>query len=84
MLLQSVLLAESKVGMMMNVHKDNLDNIMSILPALQKPTISNLVNSDFVALNTVIEEKIVRSIIPQLMESGAEGIIEYPLNKVIL
>lgn len=84
MLLQSVLLAESKVGMMMNVHKDNLDKIMTILPALQKPTISNLVNSDFVALNTVIEEKIVRSIIPQLMEAGAEGIIEYPLNKVIL
>ena len=83
LLLQSVLTASSKVGLMMNVHKDKMGDIIKILPALNKPTVSTLIDSDWVALNTVVEEKTVREIIPVLLERGAEGIIEYALNKVV-
>ncbi len=83
LLLKSVLEAESKVGLMMNVREKDVDRIIEILPALNKPTISHLVNSDWVALNTVVEEKTVRRIIPELLAKGAEGIIEYSLNKVV-
>ncbi len=83
LLLNSVLVAESRVGLMMNVRQADLDGIIEILPALNKPTVSPLVNSDWVALNTVVEEKIVRRIIPELLEKGAKGIIEYSLNKVV-
>ncbi|MFH2133489.1 MAG: ATP phosphoribosyltransferase, partial [bacterium] len=83
LLLKSVLAADNRVGLMMNVHKDNMDDVIRILPALNKPTVSALIDSDWVALNTVIKEKTVREIIPQLLERGAEGIIEYALNKVV-
>lgn len=83
LLLQSVLTANSRVGLMMNVHKDKMDDVIRILPALNKPTVSTLIDSDWVALNTVVEEKTVREIIPVLLERGAEGIIEYALNKVV-
>lgn len=83
LLLQSVLAADNRVGLMMNVHKDHMDDVISILPALNKPTVSALIDPDWVALNTVVEEKTVREIIPLLMERGAEGIIEYALNKVV-
>ncbi|NQU63439.1 MAG: ATP phosphoribosyltransferase, partial [SAR324 cluster bacterium] len=83
LLLQSVLTANSRVGLMMNVHKDKMDDVIKILPALNKPTVSALIDPDWVALNTVVEEKTVREIIPVLLERGAEGIIEYALNKVV-
>ncbi|MEE9164644.1 MAG: ATP phosphoribosyltransferase [Nitrospinota bacterium] len=83
MLLKGALAAEGRVGLMMNVKKKDLDNVLKILPALQKPTISELSNQDWVDINTIIEEKEVREIIPKLKESGASGIVEYPLNKII-
>ena len=83
MLLKGALSAEGRVGLMMNVKKKNLGNVLKILPALQKPTISELSNQDWVDINTIIEEKEVREIIPKLKESGASGIVEYPLNKII-
>jgi len=84
LLLKSVLSAESRVGLMMNVKRDNIQGIIEMLPALNRPTVSPLIDSDWVALNTVVEEKVVRNIIPQLLERGAEGIIEYALNKVVM
>ena len=83
LLLKSVLTAASKVGLMMNVRQQDVEAVIKILPALNQPTVSQLANSDWVALNTVVEEKIVREIIPELMEKGAQGIIEYALNKVV-
>ena len=83
MLLNGALAAEKMVGLMMNVKRKDLDNVLKILPALQKPTISELSNQDWVDINTIIEEKEVREIIPKLKESGASGIVEYPLNKII-
>jgi len=83
LLLQSVLTAESKVGLMMHVPKKQLDKVMQLVPALRKPTISHLYNSDWLALNTIVEEFTVRDIIPDLLKAGAEGIVEYPLNKVV-
>jgi ATP phosphoribosyltransferase len=83
LLLKSVLAAESRVGLMMNVRKGDMERVVSLLPALQKPTVSSLVDPEWVALNTVVEEKIVRNMIPTLLEAGAEGIIEYALNKVV-
>ncbi len=83
MLLKAVLDAESKVGLMMNVPKESVDMIIKKLPALRTPTISPLYDSDWVALNTVIEEAVVREIIPRLKELGAEGIVEYALNKIL-
>ena len=83
-LLQGALYAESRVGLKMNVERSKLGNVVKIIPALKKPTISDLANSDWVALEVVIEEHLVRELILQLKEAGAEGIIEYSLNKVIL
>ncbi len=83
MLLIGALEAHSKVGLKMNLPKASLDQIISALPALRNPTISTLSNADWVALETIIDEKVVREIIPQLKALGAEGIVEYPLNKVV-
>ncbi len=82
-MLQSCLAAEGKVGLMMNVRKDNLDKVLDILPALQNPTISALSDPDWVDVNTIVEERVVRTIVPQLKEAGARGIAEYPINKII-
>ncbi|MBI4439592.1 ATP phosphoribosyltransferase [Candidatus Woesearchaeota archaeon] len=84
MLLLGALLAEEKVGLMMNVSKKELPKVLKILPALNKPTISDLSDINWVALNTIIDEKFVRELIPKLKEAGAEGIVEYALNKIIL
>ncbi|HLC65759.1 MAG TPA: ATP phosphoribosyltransferase [Candidatus Nanoarchaeia archaeon] len=84
MLLLGALLAEEKVGLMMNVSKKELPKVLKILPALNKPTISDLSDINWVAINTVIDEKFVRELIPQLKEAGAEGIVEYALNKIII
>ncbi|GAK50051.1 ATP phosphoribosyltransferase [Candidatus Moduliflexus flocculans] len=83
LLLQSVLAAEKRVGLMMNVKRQDIDRVVKILPALQNPTVSPLLDADWVALNTVVEERIVREIIPELLNAGAHGIIEYSLNKVV-
>lgn len=82
-LLKGALLAEEKVGLKMNVHRDNLEKILKLLPALRKPTISYLHDDTWVAVETVIDDKKVRELIHHLKEAGAEGIIEYSLNKII-
>lgn len=84
LLLNSALTAESKVVLKMNVEKKNLDKVIAVLPALKQPTISHLTNPDWHAIETVVDEFVVREIIPKLKDAGAEGIIEFPLNKVIL
>ncbi|HNV93487.1 MAG: ATP phosphoribosyltransferase [Candidatus Methanofastidiosum methylothiophilum] len=83
LLLKGALAAESMVGVKMNVQKVNLDEVVSVLPALRKPTISNLSSDGWVAVETIVDEKIIRGLIPKLKNAGAEGIIEYSLNKVI-
>lgn len=83
MLLRGALEAEAKVGLKMNIARKNLDSLLASLPALRNPTISNLSQEGWVAVETIIDEHVVREIIPQLKRAGAEGIIEYPLNKVV-
>jgi ATP phosphoribosyltransferase len=83
LLLKGALLAEEKVGLKMNVKKGDLKKVIAKLPALKKPTVSNLSEEGWLAIETVIDEKIVRTLIPQLKKAGATGIIEYSLNKVI-
>src|ERR1017187_416434 len=83
LLLKGALAAEEKVGLKMNVARAKLAKLLKELPALRNPTISTLSREDWVAVETIIDEKTVREIIPQLKDAGAEGIIEYPLNKVI-
>lgn len=83
LLLKGALRAEEKVGLKMNVPVDRLKKIISILPAMRTPTISHLSEKNWCALETIIDERVVRDIIPKLKEAGAQGIIEYALNKVI-
>jgi len=83
LLLTSALEAQNKVGIKLNVPRAKLDALLKDLPSLRKPTISPLTDEDWVAVETIMDEKVVRVIIPQLKDHGAEGIIEYPLNKVI-
>jgi ATP phosphoribosyltransferase len=83
LLLQGALNAESKVGLKMNVMKSRLRQVLLVLPALQTPTVAELSNPDWVDVDTVIDEKVVRDLIPKLKKAGAKGIVEYPLNKVI-
>ena len=83
MLLTGALEAENKVGLKLNAPKASLDRLLKELPALRKPTVSPLASPDWVALETIIDESVAREIIPQLKGLGAEGIIEYPLNKVV-
>jgi ATP phosphoribosyltransferase len=82
-LLQSALKAENMVGLKLNAPKEKLDEIIKILPSLNFPTVSNLYNTDWVSIESILHEKQVREIIPVLLKAGAEGIIEYPLNKII-
>jgi ATP phosphoribosyltransferase len=83
LMLKGAMAAEGKVGLMMNVRKSDLPAVLKILPALQTPTISSLSDPEWVAVNTIIDESIVRHIVPQLKQAGARGIVEYPLNKII-
>ena len=83
MLLVGAIHAEAKVGLKMNVSEDSLKRVISLLPAMKNPTVSSLMLKGWSAIDTIIDEKIVRDLIPKLKEAGAEGIIEYPLNKVI-
>ena len=84
MLLKGAIDASGKVGLMLNVHKDNLESVLAVLPALKRPTISHLSDPDWLAVNTIIEEKTVREIIPRLKAAKAQGIVEYPLNKIVV
>src|SRR5438067_6385656 len=84
MLLEGAINALGKVGLMLNVHKDNLAAVLSVLPALKRPTISHLSDDEWLAVNTILDETTVRTIIPRLKEAGGEGIVEYPLNKTVL
>jgi ATP phosphoribosyltransferase len=83
MLLRGAIAAASRVGLMMNLKRENLDRIVKQLPALATPTISALADERWVAINTVVDEKLVRELIPRLSEAGAQGIVEYPLNKIV-
>ena len=83
LLLEGAIHAEAKVGLKMNVSEQNLQKVISLLPAMKNPTISNLATKGWFDVDTIIDEKVVRGLIPKLKEAGAEGIIEYPLNKVI-
>jgi ATP phosphoribosyltransferase len=84
MLLQGAINALGKVGLMLNVAKADLPAVIAILPALKTPTISQLSDPDWVALNTILDELTVRQILPRLKEAGAQGIVEYPLNKIVM
>src|SRR4051794_2645729 len=83
LMLQGAIAAEGKVGLMMNVRMSSLDAVLKILPALQNPTVSSLSDKHWVAINTILDESVVRHMIPQLKAAGATGIVEYPLNKII-
>jgi len=83
LMLQACLDAEGKVALMMNAPREDLPRILDLLPALQKPTISALSDADWVAINTILDESVVRSIVPQLRAAGAKGIVEYPISKII-
>ncbi len=83
-LLRSAIEAHGRVGLMLNVRNEDLQRVLHVLPALRRPTISQLSEEPWVAVHTIIEEKTVREIIPKLKEAGAEGIVEYPLNKIVL
>jgi ATP phosphoribosyltransferase len=84
MLLEGAINALGKVGLMLNVHKDNLAGVLAVLPALKRPTISHLSDEEWLAVNTILDETTVRDIIPRLKQAGGEGIVEYPLNKIVL
>jgi ATP phosphoribosyltransferase len=84
MLLQGAINALGKVGLMLNVHRDNLPGVLAVLPALKRPTISHLSDEEWLAVNTILDETTVRDIIPRLKAAGGEGIVEYPLNKIVL
>jgi ATP phosphoribosyltransferase len=83
MLLRGAINAASRVGLMMNLRRADLDAVVKLLPALGTPTISALADERWVAVNTVVEERLVRELIPKLSEAGARGIVEYPLNKIV-
>ncbi len=83
LMLHAAMAAEGKVGLMMNVPKELLNTILKILPALRKPTVSSLATDDWAAINTIIDESVVRDLIPRLKAAGASGIVEYPLSKII-
>ena len=84
LLLKAAIEAQGRVGLMLNVRSVDLQGILDLLPALQRPTISALSDSQWVAVNTIIEERTVRDLIPKLKAARAQGIVEYPLNKIVL
>jgi len=84
LLLKAAIEAQGRVGLMLNVEKTNLLSILALLPALQRPTVSSLSDPEWVAVNTIIEERTVRDLIPRLKAAGGQGIVEYPLNKIVV
>jgi ATP phosphoribosyltransferase len=84
LLLKAAIEAQGRVGLMLNVRRDDLEGVLALLPALQRPTVSALSDDLWVAVNTIIEERTVRDLIPRLKTARAQGIVEYPLNKIVL
>ena len=84
LLLGAAIEAQGRVGLMLNVHRRDLSSVLALLPALQRPTISALSDEEWVAVNTIVEERTVRDLIPKLKTAHAQGIVEYPLNKIVL
>jgi ATP phosphoribosyltransferase len=84
LLLRAAIEAQGRVGLMLNIRRDDLSSILHLLPALQRPTVSPLSEDGWVAVNTIIEERTVRELIPRLKAARAQGIVEYPLNKIVL
>ena len=84
LLLKAAIEAQGRVGIMLNIRRLDLDTVLGLLPALQRPTISALADTEWVAINTIIEERTVRDLIPKLKAAGAQGIVEYPLNKIVM
>jgi len=84
LMLQGAIAAATRVGLMLNVRQQDLAGVLAVLPALKNPTISSLSDSEWVAVNTIIEEAVVRQILPKLKAAKAQGIVEYPLNKIVL
>ena len=84
LLLRAAIEAQGKVGLMLNVKRADLEHLLALLPALQRPTISSLAEDDWVAVNTIIEERLVRDLIPKVKAAGGQGIVEYPLNKIVV
>ena len=84
LLLKAGIEAQDRVGLMLNARRDELDNVLALLPALQRPTVAALSDGDWVSITTVLEERTVRELIPKLKAAGGHGIVEYPLNKVVL
>jgi ATP phosphoribosyltransferase len=84
LMLQGAIAAQGRVGLMLNVRSVDLPKILEVLPALNSPTVSALSNSEWVAVNTILEETVVRDVIPRLKAAGGTGIVEYPLNKVVM
>jgi ATP phosphoribosyltransferase len=83
LMLKGAMAAENKVGLMMNVPRDRLEKVLAVLPALQTPTLSSLADSNWVDVNTILEETQVRNLVPLLRDAGARGLVEYPINKII-
>ena len=83
LLLEGAIKAYNRVGLMLNVRREDLQNVLAALPALRNPTIAQLSDPDWVAINTIVEENTVRQLIPKLKSARAEGIVEYPLNKIV-
>ena len=84
LMLRGAIDAQSQVGLMLNVKREDLDAVLAVLPALNSPTISQLSNSEWVAVNTIVDERTARDVIPRLKAARATGIVEYPLNKVVM
>jgi ATP phosphoribosyltransferase len=84
LLLRAAIEAQGRVGLMLNVRRLDLERVLALLPALQRPTISSLSDPDWVAVNTIIEERTVRDLIPKVKAAGGQGIVEYPLNKIVV
>ena len=84
LLLKAAIEAQGRVGLMLNVRRSDLQKVLALLPALQRPTISSLSDEEWVAVNTIIEERTVRDIIPKVKAAGGQGIVEYPLNKIVV
>jgi ATP phosphoribosyltransferase len=84
LLLRAAIEAQGRVGLMLNAKKTDVDKLVALLPALQRPTISSLSDPEWVAINTILDEKIARDLIPKLKAAGGQGIVEYPLNKIVV
>jgi ATP phosphoribosyltransferase len=83
MLLKAALAAQGKVGLMLNIREKDLDNVLKKLPALERPTVSKLAEKGWCAVNTIVDEHIIRDLIPAIIKAGGAGIVEYPLNKIV-